>query len=90
MASRNRPRGAFVKEDPSDAHEERNMWSQIVTDIKRLKATHARAAELAKQQVELEGRMGKCECCAFDLDCFGHGVSSELRLCLLCRLVTLP
>ena len=63
MASRNRPRGAFVKEDPSDAHEERNMWSQIVTDIKRLKTIHARAAELSKLQVELEAKMGKCKCC---------------------------
>lgn len=61
MASRNRPRGAFAKEDASDAHEERNMWSQIVTDIKRLRATHARAAEVAKQQVELEAKMSKCE-----------------------------
>ena len=59
MASRNRPRGAFVKDDASDAHEERNMWSQIVTDIKRLRATHTRAAEVAKAQVELEGKMGK-------------------------------
>ena len=84
MASRNRPRGAFVKEDPSDAHEERNMWSQIVTDIKRLKATHARAAELAKQQVELEGRMGKCECCAFDVGFLGHGVSSESKILHVC------
>ena len=60
MASRNRPRG-FVKDDASDAHEERNMWSQIATDIKRLRAAHARAAEVAKAQVELEARMGKCE-----------------------------
>jgi len=61
MAARNRPRGAFVKDDPTDAHEERNMWSQIVTDIKRLRATHARAAEVAKLQVDLEAKMGKCE-----------------------------
>lgn len=61
MASRNRPRGAFAKDDASDAHEERNMWSQIVTDIKRLRGTHARAAEIAKQQVEMEGKIGKCE-----------------------------
>lgn len=61
MASRNRPRGVFVKDDASDAHEERNMWSQIVTDIKRLKTIHARAAELARMQVDLEARMGKSE-----------------------------
>ena len=59
MASRNRPRGAFVKDDASDAHEERNMWSQIVTDIKRLRVTHARAAEVAKMQVDLEAKIGK-------------------------------
>ena len=61
MASRNRPRGAFAKDDASDAHEERNMWNQIVMDIKRLKSTHARAAEVAKLQVELEAKMGKCK-----------------------------
>jgi len=65
MASRNRPRGAFVKEDASDAHEERNMWSQIVTDIKRLRATHARAAEVARLQVDLEVKMGKCKDCGW-------------------------
>ena len=59
MASRNRPRGTFVKDDGSDAHEERNMWNQIVIDIKRLRATHARAAEVAKMQVDLEMKMGK-------------------------------
>ena len=58
-SSRSRPRGAFVKDDASDAHEERNMWSQIVTDIKRLRATHARAAEVAKMQVDLEAKIGK-------------------------------
>ncbi|KAL6715416.1 hypothetical protein ACLMJK_006377 [Lecanora helva] len=58
MASRNRPRG-FAKEDASDAHEERNMWNQIVTDVKRLKTIHARAAEVAKLQVEMEANMGK-------------------------------
>ena len=61
MAARNRPRGAFVKDDLTDAHEERNMWSQIVTDIKRLKTTHARAADVAKLQVEMEAKMGNCK-----------------------------
>ncbi|KAK4693783.1 SAGA-associated factor 29, partial [Lecanoromycetidae sp. Uapishka_2] len=59
MAARNRPRGVFVKDDLADAHEERNMWSQIVTDIKRLRANHARAAEVAKMQVDLEAKIGK-------------------------------
>lgn len=61
MAARNRPRAGLLKDDATDAHEERNMWSQIVTDIKRLKATHAKAADIAKQQVEMEAKMGKCE-----------------------------
>ena len=61
MAARNRPRGAFAKDDSADAHEERNMWSQIVTDIKRLKTTHARAAEVGKLQVELEMKLANCK-----------------------------
>ena len=61
MAARNRPRGTFVKDDLTDAHEERNMWSQIVTDIKRLKITHTRAADVAKLQVEMEAKMGNCK-----------------------------
>ena len=50
-----------MKDDASDAHEERNMWSQIVTDIKKLKQIHARAAEVAKLQVDMEAKMGKRE-----------------------------
>ena len=61
MAARNRPRGAFSKDDSADAHEERNMWSQIVTDIKRLRIIHARAAEVAKLQVEMELRLMNCK-----------------------------
>ena len=61
MAARNRPRGAFAKDDSADAHEERNMWSQIVTDIKRLRTTHARAAEVGKLQVELEMKLANCK-----------------------------
>ncbi|KAF6221168.1 hypothetical protein HO133_002022 [Letharia lupina] len=59
MAARNRPRGGLTKEDATDAHEERNMWSQIVTDIKRLRTTHAKAAEIAKAQVDMEAKIGK-------------------------------
>lgn len=61
MAARNRPRGGLTKDDATDAHEERNMWSQIVTDIKRLRNTHAKAAEVAKAQVDMEAKMGKSE-----------------------------
>ncbi|KZF19626.1 hypothetical protein L228DRAFT_285573 [Xylona heveae TC161] len=58
MAARNRPRG-LVKEDVADAHEERNMWNQIVTDMKKLKALHARAAEVSKLIVETEERLAE-------------------------------
>ena len=61
MAARNRPRNGLTKEDATDAHEERNMWSQIVTDIKRLRTTHAKAAEIAKAQVDMEAKMGKSQ-----------------------------
>ena len=61
MAARSRPRGALTKDDATDAHEERSMWSQIVTDIKRLRSTHAKAAEIAKAQVDMEAKMGKSE-----------------------------
>ena len=61
MAARNRPRGGLTKDDATDAHEERNMWSQIVTDIKRLRTTHAKAAEIAKAQVDMEAKIGKSQ-----------------------------
>ena len=54
MAARNRPRVGLVKEDPADAHEERNMWNQIVNDLKRLKIIHARATEVSNAIVEME------------------------------------
>ena len=44
-----------MKDD--DAHEERNMWSQIVTDLKRLKAVHSRAVEVSKAIVEAEEKL---------------------------------
>ena len=50
-----------MKDDSADAHEERNMWSQIVTDLKRLRTTHARAAEVGKLQVELEMKLANCK-----------------------------
>ena len=58
MAARNRPRGAIIKDDPTDAHEERNMWNSIVTDIKRLKQINAKAAEISAQVVEIEAKIG--------------------------------
>ncbi|KAI9851155.1 MAG: SAGA HAT/Core module component [Thelocarpon superellum] len=57
MAARSRPRGAPSKDD--DAHEEeRNMWKQIVTDMKKLKTINARAAEVSRLIVESEDKMG--------------------------------
>ncbi len=59
MAARNRPRGGTAKEDSADAHEERNMWNQIVADIKRLKIISARAAEVSISIKDMEASMGE-------------------------------
>ncbi|KAL9611852.1 MAG: hypothetical protein Q9167_003506 [Letrouitia subvulpina] len=59
MAARNRPRGGPVKEDLADAHEERNMWNQIVNDLKRLKTIQVRATEVSKTIVEMESNMSQ-------------------------------
>lgn len=61
MAARNRPRGGPIKEDPADAHEERNMWNQIVNDLKRLKTIQVRATEVSKTIVEMESNMSRCK-----------------------------
>lgn len=58
MAARSRPRPAFVKEDPTDAHEERNMWNQIVTDIKKLKQINATAEKISARIIEVEKTLG--------------------------------
>ena len=65
MAARNRPRNGLGKDDGSDAHEERTMWNSIVNDLRKLKTIHARAAEIAKQQVELEEKIASCKCDRF-------------------------
>ncbi|KAI9871782.1 MAG: SAGA HAT/Core module component [Pleopsidium flavum] len=59
MAARNRPRGGTAKEDSADAHEERNMWNQIVADMKRLKVINARAAEVSISIKDMEASMGE-------------------------------
>ena len=56
MAARSRPRGPPAKDD--DAHEERNMWNQFVTDMKKLKILSARAAEVSKLIIDAEEDMG--------------------------------
>ena len=61
MAARNRPRAGIAKDDSADAHEERNMWNQIVTDVKKLKQINAKAAELSVQIVELENAIAKVD-----------------------------
>jgi SAGA-associated factor 29 len=50
MAARNRPRA--LKDD--DAHEERNMWNQILNDLKRCKSINSKAAEITVQIREAE------------------------------------
>jgi SAGA-associated factor 29 len=55
MAARSRPRGPPSKDD--DAHEEeRNMWKQIVADMRKLKTIHTRAADVSRLIVEHEER----------------------------------
>lgn len=55
MAARPRARGSLAKDD--DAHEERNMWNQIVCDMKKLKALQAKAAEVSRMIVDTEEKM---------------------------------
>ena len=61
MAARNRPRAGIAKDDSADAHEERNMWNQIVADVKKLKQINAKAAEISTQIVELEAVMARVD-----------------------------
>ena len=61
MAARNRPRTGIAKDDSADAHEERNMWNQIVTDVKKLKQINTSAAEVSARIVELEEAMTRID-----------------------------
>ena len=56
----------MAKEDPADAHEERNMWNQIVNDLKRLKLIHARATEVSSTIIETEAKFDGSE---YDSSC---------------------
>ncbi|SLM39683.1 SGF29 tudor-like domain [Lasallia pustulata] len=58
MAARTRPRGPPQKEDAADAHEERNMWTQIVNDLRGLKVINAKAKEIEGQILKMETEMG--------------------------------
>lgn len=62
MAARNRPRSGPLKDDSADAHEERNMWNQIVNDLKRLKTHQMKAMEVSKMIIETEGKMAEGRC----------------------------
>ena len=35
------------------------MWNQIVNDLRKLKGIQARAADIAKQQIDVEARLAK-------------------------------
>ncbi len=61
MAARNRPRGTLAKDETPDAHEERTMWNAIVNDLRKLKGIQEKATEVAKAQVDLEAKVGKCK-----------------------------
>ena len=37
------------------------MWNSIVNDLRKLKTLQTRAAEVSKQQVDLEARISKCK-----------------------------
>jgi SAGA-associated factor 29 len=62
MAARSRPRGGVSKDDAGDAGEERNLWSGIVSDLKRIKAINAKAAEISRQIIEEEAAIGSDNC----------------------------
>ena len=53
MASRNRPRGGMKDE-------ERDMWNQLLGDIKRARTINLRCAETSRLIVALESAMSKC------------------------------
>ena len=54
MAARNRPRA--VPKDESDAHEERDLWSRIVNDLKELTRQSKRIDELSKEIAAIEAK----------------------------------
>ncbi|KAI5793124.1 SGF29 tudor-like domain-containing protein [Geopyxis carbonaria] len=58
MAARNRPR---VPKDENDAHEERELWSKIVTDLKDLTSRSKRAQQLASEIAAAEEKIGDNE-----------------------------
>lgn len=55
MAARNRPR-ALAKEDV-DAHEEKDLWTKIQTEIKSLASQASKVEALANKIQQEEGRL---------------------------------
>ena len=67
MAARGRPRAGA--KDETATHEERDLWSKIVTDIKELTRQSKRVEDLAKNIQEEEDRLyeiGRCHCYRLD------------------------
>ena len=56
MAARNRPPRALPK-DEADAHEERDLWSRIVNDLKDQTRQSKRIGELAEEIAIAESRL---------------------------------
>lgn len=55
MAARNRPRA--VAKDDADAHEERDLWSRIVTDLKELTRQSKRIKEVTDEIASVEAKV---------------------------------
>lgn len=54
MAARNRQRNGQVKDDQD---EERNLWNQIITQVKQLQKVHVRATEISRLITSAEKEM---------------------------------
>jgi SAGA-associated factor 29 len=54
MAARNRPRA--LPRDDADAHEERDLWSKIVNDLKDRTRQAKRISEIADEIAALEAK----------------------------------
>src|ERR1700753_3907688 len=56
MSARARPR-QNAKEESGDAHEERNIWLAVVTEIKKLRAVNQKASEISTDICQDEEKM---------------------------------
>lgn len=64
MASRNRPRSSFAKDDSGEG-ELQTLWSSIVDKIKRCQAVRAKYDEVEARKIELENEMKADTLCEF-------------------------